>query len=592
MKETLRFHIPPVGTVETMLHDESARAYRWLSQAGEVERLKHLDHLGAIRLAWDGAHHSRWEYITFIWSVIDRCSQVPEVHVGSVVRLPGGHQVSSGSELLKCWALLLNVGHLKWTFAAERALLFELWRNQEARRDFSRLVSGDPGLQAWAEAILKEGRVYQLFQALALVRLRRLATAGVGELRWEPILAAYILEDSEQSETLQRLRGMYRRIRQAAYLALDTHYTPSLISVDPRQLLSDSRSLARVVLRDEKGDDEWQALEAYLYREVYLAEPVVRSIASREPELRRCIRRSLRTRGMNETIELLARGEIQSEVSAAEAQLGMRLPLWVPEPFDDLLLNRINPRALQERLDRELRKWQGKVRASAWNVPYGRHWVLQLHTEGGDREGSIAAYRLAFETVSRLRKQNQKWLPSLGERELHDLLLESLASALVLTALDLIQAAAPSERLRWEWAPPVFRPVALFAERGAARRFVDRELKNKQMPADVQAEYVARRELLRYRPTALAVVSLGRVVGYKPSSGEQAVEVDGCIVETGESSVRVTLLEVKRQQRAGKSSAKRDLREKLKILVGDSGRSIQTANKRDTAWAWTVVEVP
>ena len=55
----LTFHIPPVGRVSSTLHQESARIYQWLAEAGEIDRLKRLDHLGAVRFAWEGVHHPR-----------------------------------------------------------------------------------------------------------------------------------------------------------------------------------------------------------------------------------------------------------------------------------------------------------------------------------------------------------------------------------------------------------------------------------------------------------------------------------------------------------------------------------------------------
>lgn len=130
----LRYHVPLLGYVVANLHDESDRIYRALSAVGEVERLKKLDHLGVMRYAWEGAHHSRWEYTILILSLVERCKAVPQVHLSSAVRLRQA-TISSGYELLMAWALPLNTGHLVWTFASERALMLELWANRAKGRD-------------------------------------------------------------------------------------------------------------------------------------------------------------------------------------------------------------------------------------------------------------------------------------------------------------------------------------------------------------------------------------------------------------------------------------------------------------------------
>src|SRR4051794_10193614 len=125
-KERLEYYVPPLGTVRTTLHDESADVYRYLRRVGEVERLNRLDHLGIIRNAIPGAHHPRWEYVNSILRVIDACEQSHELHTSTTVDLTAGVKLSSAAELLRVWALIMNVGHLHWTFMAERCLVMEI----------------------------------------------------------------------------------------------------------------------------------------------------------------------------------------------------------------------------------------------------------------------------------------------------------------------------------------------------------------------------------------------------------------------------------------------------------------------------------
>jgi hypothetical protein len=500
MGEELRFHIPLVGTVTTTLHSESAELYRWLRDVGEIERLKKLDHLGAIRLVWEGAHHPRWEYITLTWALIDRCAKSPEVHVQSAVALPTGETISSGQELLKCWPLLLNVGHLQWTFAAERALLFELWNSQEARQNFLKRFSWDRRIHDWAERILKEGRVYQLFQALAFIRLRRLASNELPQVPWQSILSAYVLDlDTSGVRSVQRLRRIYRELRRAAYLALDTHYTPSVMAVDPRKLLTDEVSLGRLALGQLlAAEDELAPVERYLYRDVYLAEPVIRAIAARESGLRSRIRKRLRANGLDDAIEKLASGELQRDAAPLSLQTVVRLPMWVSPPFDDLLLRAVNPRTRQARFERNIGECRRSVCASVWNVPFGNRWILQVHAPISDRAAQVKAYRVAFETVLDLKKDARRLEKWLNEEDLHTYLFEVLASSLVVAALELLRRG--TEPRRWEWARPFRGPVALFATRRSARLFIERLLRQEGGESGERAELEAKRELLNLKP--------------------------------------------------------------------------------------------
>lgn len=87
-KIELEYHIPTLGNIRTCLHKESADLFSFLEKQGEIQRLKKLDHLGVIRFAYESAHHSRWEYIILLLSLIDRCKDVEDIHLSDSVKLP------------------------------------------------------------------------------------------------------------------------------------------------------------------------------------------------------------------------------------------------------------------------------------------------------------------------------------------------------------------------------------------------------------------------------------------------------------------------------------------------------------------------
>ena len=587
MAETLCFHIPLLGIVSATLHNESAQIYQWLRETGEVDRLKRLDHLGAVRLAWEGAHHPRWEYIAFILALVDRCKCcLPEVHIGSEVKIADSLRISSGSELLKSWTLLLNVGHLEWTFFSERALLLELWaknkRGCDQRQELLNLFRDDQPLQKWAESILERGDIYRFFQILAFVRLNNLANQSPVHVDWKKILLAYVLEYERQS-IVSRLQQLYRNLRRIAYMTLDPHYTPATLRLDATQLFSDPSALGDLLVREySAGRDALMAVERYLYENVYLAEPVIRSMATTEPELRKKIRESLHKDGLDKTIEALAKGELQQQIKPRELDTIVRLPVSVEPQFAGILISYLNPRKEQQRLELQLRR-DARCRAlvSFWPSADRSSWVVQFHARLEDPAACLTAYRLAFDYVVQLRERAKEWgwVERLGEEGLQDLLFERLACELVVRGLDLLAGVA--KRLRWEWVPSAGGATAVFGTRKNARKILKDSLRGTQLDAE-RAELQGKLYLLRRRPGDWVAMSVGRLEAYK---GKRRVcELDGCMIEVEGKVVRVTIIEVKSGVKS--RAACRELKKKLREVFG---RNFEVKYKREKklviAWA-------
>lgn len=586
--ESLSLHVPPIGVVSTTLHQESASLYRFLRDAGEIDRLKSLDHLGAIRFAIEGAHHPRWEYIMVILALCDRAAESPQAHLKSRVQLPSGRSLSSAQELLKCWAMLLNVGHLTWTFAAERALLLELWRDRAARDNFREKIDSSSDIQAWAGRVLKEGRTYQLFQALAFFRIRNLtASQSSDPSEWLDLLRAYVLEQG--SSQLARLRRLYRELRRIAYMALDSHYTPSVVSVDIHQLFTDLGTLANLVTREvTHTEDQLASVERHLYRDVYLSESVLRAIAARESFLRQKIRQHLRRDGVRVTIEKLAAGELQQQAVVEPLSTVLRVPVFPVPPFEQILLDRVNPRTTQARFERNLGRMGRLVRVELWDVPFGSEWVLQLHAVHGDRGASTIAYYSGLLAVTDLRTKANRWLDYMDETALHDYLFETLASNLLLGALNLLPKGAD---FRWEWSRIGNHPVAILAPRAAARRLLWGMIRGGDLPSDEHAELSAKASLLRYRPKDHAVVAVGRLLGYELGARTPSLELDGLLVEAGsDRSIRVTVVEAKRRASRSESTARTQLEGVLhKLGVKNAGIRVRTEDRVTRAWAAVLV---
>jgi len=594
MAETLYFHIPLIGNVSAELHNESAQIYQWLQATGEVERLKRLDHLGAIRMAWEGAHHPRWEYIAFILALVDRCKCcLPEVHIGSEVKIADSLRISSGSELLKSWTLLLNVGHLEWTFFSERALLLELWaknkRGCDQRQELLNSFRDDQPLQKWAESILERGDTYRFFQILAFVRLNNLANQSPAHVDWKKILRAYVLEYERQS-IVSRLQQLYRNLRRIAYMTLDPHYTPAVLQLDATQLFSDPYALGRLLAMEQPvREDPLMAIERYLYENIYLAEPVIRCMATREANLRQKIRESLCRDGLIKTIEDLARGKLQEEIESVDLTTVVRLSIAVEPSFKRIFLNNLNPRTEQKRLESRLpRDAQSQSSVSVWPSADGSLWIVQFHAPR-NHDDRVKVYCLAFEYVVQLRQKAEKVVKLLGDEGLQKLFFERLACELILRALDLLTGAV--NQLRWEWVPSSGGMIAVFGTTKSARSMIKMMMKRALLDAE-KAELQGKLLLLCGRQKRYVAMSIGRLEGYQKQ--ERLCELDGCMIEVKENEVIVTIIEVKssKNKKKGRSQAHKDLKEKLNKLGLHYEVSIKSEVKDKVAIAWASIVLP
>ena len=196
--------------------------------------------------------------------------------------------------------------------------MFEIWRDLAVREDLLGLFP-EKAVRKWAEDLMRGGRVYSFSQALGLLRLEQMA--GVDSVRpeaadsWRRMFILYVLPS--QSPQIARLKLIFRNLRRLAFLSLDSHYAPSVVGLKLTQILSDPPALAKLALHDAELDteeDELRGLEQHLYHDVYLSRASLLAIVVRENRLRQEIKRSLRNIGLGDTIEALARNEIQGMI--------------------------------------------------------------------------------------------------------------------------------------------------------------------------------------------------------------------------------------------------------------------------------------
>lgn len=543
-----------------MLHGESSTLLEALEGSGEVARLRQLDHLGAVRLAIEGAHHPRWEYVVTTLALISRARFATGIALSATVNA-AGVRFSSGSELLSCWSLLLNTGHLKWTFAAERVLLQELWANKAATTAFEGSISATS--KATLRSVLRRGDAYRLYPLLAAYRLP--LTVGGLVAPWVAAIDAYVRPSSEQ---LRRLRRLFQGLRRIAYLALDTTYAPSHVRLSLSQLLTDAAAFRRLAVGASDVDEaELAGLDAFMSRQIYLSEPVLRMVAERDFDLRHRIRDGLKGLGLAGTVESLARGTIQDESDREALGTIVRSNLRMEPPFEWFRSAVLNPRHEEARISRRVRDRGARAVVSIWPVLGASEWIIQLHTPGRHTPFNAAVITAFAEWVDSRRQQlvgelTRPRAPELRDHEFAQSAgLDAVARDLILDAL----RVAFSKEVRWEWAQAGWAGAAGIAPGSVAKALIGLELRRLRGAAPERRAELRLLQRAISKRDAVVAVGIARLQGFDMSTDKTVVEFDGLYFREKGRALELTFVEAK-LGRAGRTAAKKQLEAAIRTL--------------------------
>ncbi|MBS3941370.1 MAG: hypothetical protein KG028_10465 [Actinobacteria bacterium] len=592
----LEQHIPSVGAISVPLHQESEELYRDLDKAGEIRRLRRLEQLGLVAEAWHGARHTRWEATLLNLDLIERSKALPRVKVGARVRLPNGLIFSSGTELMKVWALILNIGHLRWTFEAEAELLHALAQHRHIEALLGALPH-DVDVDAWARRIVDGQDRYRFYQVLGYYRMSYKLTPGASLDAWFAALGAYI-GLGVQSEQLVKLRYVFKRARRLAYLSLDAEFTPSVQRINYAELATNTMVLDRLLWRrgvTSAASDEFDGLERYLSERVYSGLETLERLSSRRGDLRRRIEHILDVGGAKAAVETLAAGELQA--ATADRRYTAVVRVILEKPFVPVRSGEPSVRSSEVAL--RVNSWLDRrslsVDFEVRELPDGDRFILQGNAPPGQPYSRAAALVAAMLGIELLRERVVgQYAGSSIEmlRLVHDHFFSEACEAVALSAASLIFPDG-----RWEARSRLgMQSANLLAKAGdLTGSIASQDVSRLSGPeaAEITALAHATRGLQGAGP-AIALLTPLVAVG---DDGQDLLELDGFAIcyDLQRDALTLTVVEAKRRQRRSRSSAVRALGAKLSnaMLPPATFRGrLVSAEKGRIGMAWRHIRIP
>lgn len=297
-----------VGGVEIPFHKESADLLR-LFGSKERNRLAKIPHLGTATFVFDSVRHSRWEYLMLRCFLIDQIAKNFKGHetlsLAAPVRLESGFEFSSGSELLKSWALLVSLGHIRNVYTAEKSLLLATNKKSSLRHWLKKKI-GDEYIRNQFDLCLKNEDVASFHLFLAWIRLSREFLHQRSKKTAKVALKSLIITrnggDGVSSTELLKVSRLYQihsTIRKLAIGSLDSHHSHQPLKLNPLATVFSEEFLA-----DDRFEETLDRLIADQAESIYLSRKAVACAKGLEVSICKAISRQWDNLGDDETRRL------------------------------------------------------------------------------------------------------------------------------------------------------------------------------------------------------------------------------------------------------------------------------------------------
>ena len=274
---TLNYSYPDLGKISVDFYSESKQVLEFLEKV-HPDGLRHferLDHLGRIRDVQKSAHHSRWEYVFLqMYLFHELKDKGASFGFGKSIKLNKNTKISSAEELLKCWSLLLNFGHLEGTFESERAWFEELKEDEELLESFLDYLP-DEDCKKVGETIFSEENYYKFYELISLFLLSFYKSAvncsSTFPIEKFILMVKRYLMSARQGTAIHRCKNIFRRVRKLAYILLDSAYSATFFKINPKIFFDYIIMNSEEVLYDDYSDfnKTLDSVASNLFNELY-----------------------------------------------------------------------------------------------------------------------------------------------------------------------------------------------------------------------------------------------------------------------------------------------------------------------------------
>lgn len=283
---TISYSVPHIGPVDIPLYSPADEVYSLLNSAGEIARLEHLNHIGALSYVFPGISHTRWDYTVSMLYVVTRLRKLVTSSEFSL----GEATFSSMAAALQCLALLSNIGHLPGTYCVEKGVArFLLGRSRASPSNclFEDTLGADLSkidqVVDGANGYLRENDYLALNRLCAIVKLATNFRGKVQVPEWltkdffTPFIIRSLRSDDPRWSELDEFFDASRRL---AYLNRDSTLIHSPVTVGLSPLISnlvDPKGLTKEALLQSR--EITSAYEHILYEKFYYAPQARKAIA-------------------------------------------------------------------------------------------------------------------------------------------------------------------------------------------------------------------------------------------------------------------------------------------------------------------------
>jgi hypothetical protein len=565
----LRYFFPQLGALQVPLFTESAELYRFLELEGEINRLKRIPHLGVISRLIESARHSKWEYV-FLTMYVVHLAKTTNQRIGlsrGVFLGPGDLSISSGEELLKLWALLLNLGHLYGTFVAERSMIVALRTDKRLYKNFVDAFP-DNKVKDYARTIIDSEDIYHFHHALAFFSLYHNLKKITPDLqaKWVEALKFYCL--GEKSDQARTLKQSYQALRRVAYLILDMNYVPVPINLNSYVLFSKLDMYAHHIVQrsDQPIVRALDQLDFFVQDEVYLSPDVMRFAQAVNSVWANDFKRQIESRGGGPIKAL--RSVIIEQRNQTFKTRGLEKKLQhfarLPYPYHFELKPVKSCITEEDEWNLKLAGTGGKV--SIWPTPDEKRKIVDIFVDPRNVKREAFLSNLLSEILN-IQK---------GEFPRQSLLFGKLYRNLLLGILN--QFVAENVRFSLKRENPFESRYGMLLARSRRRaikgienivalqefQILEPHRKDEIIKIKTSLEFQSRSR----KPNGVFLVCLSEVL-FRDDRMVQEGEIDGLYLSDTSRGFFLSIIEAKHIQSGRQAKADRELREKVKKLGKD-----------------------